>query len=159
MGRGQSWARLPCSNRSAEWGWTVLAPSPALARAALDYPCLPGLASAAEQHAFVSLDLSPQPGSTATTPLLVLLLRRTIGVGRLSVRAHVKPPGSVRLLGVFLRGPCHRTLGKIWVVAHLIPRYRFPRGGRWVFISLGRSLSVSFLDRVGFGSCLGLGCL
>ena len=87
------------------------------------------------------------------------LLTRTVGDGRPFVRVHVKPPGSVRLLGVFLRGSCHRVLGKTWAVAHLNPRFRYPRGSRWVFDSPGRSLSVSFLDRVGYGSCLGLGCL
>ena len=38
---------MPCANRSAEWGWTVPAPSPALARAFLSerYGYLAGFAS------------------------------------------------------------------------------------------------------------------
>ena len=38
VGRGRSRARMPCANRPAEWGWAVVAPSPALARATLGLP-------------------------------------------------------------------------------------------------------------------------
>ena len=38
VGRGRSRAGVSCANRTAEWGWTDPAPSPALARTALDPP-------------------------------------------------------------------------------------------------------------------------
>ena len=90
---GRSRARMPCANRLVEWGWAVPAPSSALALAALDAPLfsLPGWASAAEPHEFGSLNLPPQPGSSAAALLLMLILRRTFGVESPSVRVHVKP--------------------------------------------------------------------
>ena len=95
-------------------------------------------------------------GTGAEARFLVVLLSRIARVGRSFAQAHIIPPLFVRILSVFFRGSCPGNTGKTWAE---VPLLGFLGGSRLGLDLLGQSLSVNFLGRVGYGSCLGLDAL